>query len=152
MVKEWPPLQAKEISDESCVDTAGRRLQEELPISAPLMEGALRVVRVNAYERNAVARQQCIEHHGSACVICGFSFGEIYGSDFDGYIHVHHLKPLSSIGERYVVDPVTDMRPVCPNCHSVIHATDPAKSIDEVRQRIFATNESRKHPKPAHSK
>ncbi len=34
----------------------------------------------------------------------------------EGFIHVHHLKPLSEVGYEYRVDPIRDLRPVCPNC------------------------------------
>jgi len=33
-------------------------------------------------------------------------------------------------------DPIRDLRPVCPNCHVVIHRREPPYSIDEVRQLL----------------
>ena len=42
------------------------------------------------------------------------------GREAEGYIHVHHLRGLSDVGGEYVVDPVNDLRPVCPNCHAVL--------------------------------
>ena len=50
------------------------------------------------------------------------SFGRIYGEEFNGKIEVHHIKPLNEIGEEYVVNPITDLIPVCPNCHMVLHS------------------------------
>jgi predicted HNH restriction endonuclease len=108
-------------------------LPEEVEESTPLIEGAVSRVMVNAYERNLRARRQCIKHHGTDCYICGFSFGAVYGEVADGYIHIHHLRPLSEICVQYKVDPVKDLRPVCPNCHAVLHRRIPAYSIDEVR-------------------
>ena len=67
-------------------------------------EGSRHRVFVNRYERDSAARQACINHHGSACVVCGFSFEKRYGAVGKGYIHVHHLVPLSSIGESYQID------------------------------------------------
>jgi 5-methylcytosine-specific restriction protein A len=84
-------------------------------------EGATQSITVNAYERDRVARALCIEHYGLSCVVCGFNFEEEYGMVAAGYIHVHHLVPLSQIGKKYRVDPVEDLRPVCANCHAVIH-------------------------------
>ena len=49
-----------------------------------------------------------------------------------GYVHVHHLKPLASIGREYVVNPVSDLLPVCANCHAVIHLRTPPYEISEV--------------------
>jgi predicted HNH restriction endonuclease len=38
----------------------------------------------------------------------------------------------------YLIDPVADMRPVCPNCHAVIHLCDPPLSIEETKAMIKA--------------
>jgi hypothetical protein len=99
-----------------------------------LTEGAVHRVLVNAYERNPEVRRQCIEYHGTACCICGMDFGSVYGALAEGFIHVHHLKPLSQIGEEYKPDPVADLRPVCPNCHAVIHLDGECREIEEVKQ------------------
>jgi len=108
-------------------------LPEEIEATTALIEGTARRVSVNAYERNSEARQRCIEYHGTSCCICGFNFGAAYGEVAEGYIHVHHLKPLSEIGGQYVINPVEDLRPVCPNCHAVLHRRTPAFSIEEIK-------------------
>ena len=104
--------------------------------SSGLIEGAARTITVNAYERNAEARRKCLAAHGTECCVCGFNFGARYGPEADGYIHVHHVRPLSEIGGEYVVDPVVDLRPVCPNCHAVLHLGGRCRSIEEVRQLL----------------
>jgi 5-methylcytosine-specific restriction protein A len=43
---------------------------------------------------NPAARKEHIKEQGCKCIICGFDFGETYGSQFDGEIHVHHVNPL----------------------------------------------------------
>ena len=101
-----------------------------------LTEGGANSTLVNAYERNPEARRQCIEHYGAACFVCGFDFSRVYGNVLRGYIHVHHLKALSEIGTEYVVDPIADLRPVCPNCHAVVHSRDPQYTMAEVRSLI----------------
>jgi hypothetical protein len=98
-----------------------------------LMEGALRRAVSSEYERNPAARRACIEHYGTSCFVCGFSFAEKYGELGRGFIHVHHLTPLSSIGSEYCVDPIADLRPVCPNCHAMLHCQDPSLAIEELR-------------------
>lgn len=110
--------------------------QEELDAERPLTEGASYTVKVSAFERNPVARQKCVEHYGCNCVVCGFNFGAAYGSAADGYTHVHHLKPLASVGEEYVIDPIKDLCPVCPNCHAVIHLRQPPYGIEEVKTML----------------
>jgi predicted HNH restriction endonuclease len=112
--------------------------QEELGIEKPLIEGASFTVQVSAFERNPVARQKCVTHYGKNCAVCGFNFGTAYGSSAGDYIHVHHLKPLASIGEEYVIDPIKDLRPVCANCHAVIHLRQPPYSIEEVKGMLHS--------------
>lgn len=109
------------------------RLQEEYGQDTELVEGAAYTVQVNAYERNPVARQKCIQHYGESCVVCGFNFGATFGVAASGYIHVHHLTPLATVGQEYIVNPIQDLRPVCANCHAVIHMRTPAYTLDEVR-------------------
>jgi hypothetical protein len=99
-------------------------------------EGAVQRVLVNRYERDRRGRQKCIDKYGAECCICGFSFREKYGNEFDQLIHVHHLRPLSEIGGEYRLDPTKDLRPVCPNCHTVLHRRIPAYSIKEVSSLV----------------
>jgi predicted HNH restriction endonuclease len=115
---------------------AGSVLPEEIVQPDGLTEGAVRTITVNAYERNPEARRRCIAYYGPSCVACGFDFGVTYGSFAEGFIHVHHVKPLSEIGTEYEVDPVADLRPVCPNCHAVIHLGGGCRSIDEIRRLL----------------
>ncbi len=112
-----------------------RRLPEEVGPTG-LIEGAVRTITVNAYERSSKARAQCIAAHGTACCVCGFRFGAVYGLEFARLIHVHHLRPLSEIGGEYEVNPIEDLRPVCPNCHAVIHHGGGLRDIEEVQQFI----------------
>lgn len=109
---------------------------EELRSDERFSEGAARQILVNAYERDRRARQRCIEHYGARCSACGISFEERYGPEAVGIIHVHHIVPLSEIGEQYEVDPIRDLRPVCPNCHTVIHATKQARTVEQVAKMI----------------
>jgi len=74
--------------------------------------------------------------NGCRCVICGLMLAEKYGDDAQGLIHVHHLRQLASIGTKYTIDPIEDLRPVCPTCHAVIHYRTPAFTIEEVRKMI----------------
>lgn len=97
------------------------------------IEGAVENIFVNAYERNADARKKCIEKYGCTCFLCGFDFSIKYGVLGTGIIEVHHIKPLSQIKSEYIVDPVKDLIPVCPNCHTMIHHKKPSYSIEEMQ-------------------
>jgi 5-methylcytosine-specific restriction enzyme A len=109
------------------------------PRPSKLYEGAAYAVTLTGYERNRQARQDCIEYYGASCFLCGLNFGEEYGPPGDGYIHVHHLFPLSDSGESHEVDPIEDLRPVCPNCHAVIHRRSPPYTMEEMRQILGDT-------------
>jgi 5-methylcytosine-specific restriction protein A len=111
-------------------------LAEELTAPERFPEGARFSVTINAYERNPKARAACIAHHGYLCTACGFDFALIYGTLGKDYIHVHHIKPIGKIGKQYEVDPKKDLIPVCPNCHSMIHHTEPPLTVEQLREHI----------------
>jgi hypothetical protein len=116
---------------------------DELPTERLFSEGAVRQILVNAYERSADARKACIAHHGVICKVCSINFSTCYGEI--GFIHVHHLRMISGVGSDYIVDPVRDLIPVCPNCHAMLHSIDPPFGIEELRQRYEAQKLTRNH-------
>ena len=112
-------------------------LPEEITdLSHEVWEGAKATITVNTYERDPRARRACIQKWGCHCQACGIVLEKTYGSLAADYIHVHHLVPLSQVGAKRPVDPAKDMRPVCPNCHAVLHRRDPPYSIAELRQKM----------------
>jgi len=102
-----------------------------------LVEGAVRTVFVNQYERNGQARREAIAHYGCKCYVCGFDFERCYGAIGLGFIHVHHVRDIATIGGQYEVDPIKDLRPVCPNCHAMLHTVKPAIDVDELRDVLL---------------
>jgi len=105
---------------------------DELDKSETLFEGIRKTIIVNSYERNPVARTKCIEHYGAQCVVCDFDFEGKYGDIGKGFIHVHHLTQLSDIKQGYEVNPVNDLRPVCPNCHAMLHKKKPPYTVEQL--------------------
>lgn len=103
-----------------------------------LTEGALQTVELTAYERNATARRLCIAHYGATCQACDLNYEDKYGPIGADLIHVHHVTPLSAIGEAYQVDPVRDLIPLCATCHHVVHRRDPPYSLSEIRAALTA--------------
>ena len=101
-----------------------------------LLEGKQIKTVTNRYERNPIARKLCLDHYGYNCSVCNFNFYEVYGEIGKEFIHVHHLTEISQIGEQYMVNPVDDLRPVCANCHSMLHRRKPAYSIEELKETI----------------
>jgi 5-methylcytosine-specific restriction protein A len=110
----------------------------ELPIDTtePLFEGIKRTITVNSYERNSKARELCVKHWKAICAVCDFDFEKTYGEIGNGFIHVHHMIPVSQVGKTYQVDPINDLRPVCPNCHSMLHRQEPPLAIDQLKYII----------------
>ena len=101
-----------------------------------VMEGGKKTVKLNHYERNPKNRKRCIEKYGYKCAVCGFDFYSTYGEIGKNFIHIHHLKPLSDLGGEKEVA-VDDLRPVCPNCHAMLHRKkNGVYSISELKRKI----------------
>lgn len=86
------------------------------------------------YERNPRLRAMCISHFGCKCYVCGFDFKEHYGELGDNFIEVHHLTPLSELKEEHITSPIEGMVPLCSNCHSMVHRTNPPVEIDKLKE------------------
>jgi 5-methylcytosine-specific restriction enzyme A len=85
------------------------------------IEGTKKSYFINKYERDPENRKKAIEIHGLNCCVCGFNFEEVYGERGRDFIEIHHIKPLSTLQEAVVIDPATDLVPLCANCHRMIH-------------------------------
>lgn len=92
------------------------------------------------FERNPHARNACLEKYGYKCSVCEFDFHKFYGEIGTNFIHVHHLNEVSKIREIYRIDPINDLRPVCPNCHAMLHKRKEPFTIDELKLQISKTD------------
>jgi 5-methylcytosine-specific restriction protein A len=111
-------------------------LVEVVPDVAGLPEGAKVRIEVNRYERDRRNRAATLAIHGYRCKACGVDMSERYGWNATGLIEVHHVVPVSEIGSCYVVNPKTDLVPLCPNCHSVAHRRPSPFSVDDLRHML----------------
>lgn len=100
------------------------------------VEGTVKLITVNFYERDEKARRECIRFHGISCKVCDLNFEEKYGELGKDFIHVHHIKPISEIKKEYIIDPKKDLIPVCPNCHAMLHRKKEVLSIDALKKII----------------
>lgn len=140
----WPELRAaleelNLVSNEQNSEVGMERLPTEIQSYEEgkfFMEGKLLKIYVNRFERNLKARLSCINHFGANCYACGFDFEKVYGELASGFIHVHHKKPINEIKKEYEIDAINDLVPLCPNCHSVVHLTNPPLTIDELKTLI----------------
>jgi len=119
-------------------------IAEEISTPEKFAEGAEVTVTINAYERSAKARAACIAHHGASCAVCSFDFKNVFGDLGAGFIHVHHIVPIGSIQDEYEVDPITDLIPVCPNCHAMIHRVEPPLAVDQLREHLTTIKNANK--------
>ena len=116
----------------------------ESPVPIPGVEGEPLETRALRFERSPAIRKLAIQYHGVLCQVCGFSFGEKYGDRGEGYIEVHHRKPLSTVRTEHEVDPITDLVVLCANCHRMIDRRhDDVLTLDELRD-IVEDRESKK--------
>jgi len=109
-------------------------------VRGKLEEGKRKTVSVNVYERNPIARKQCMDYYGVQCQVCEMNFENTYGEVEKDFIHVHHIIPLHEIQQDYIVDPIKDLIPVCPNCHAMLHRKEIGAylSIEQLRERILS--------------
>ena len=103
---------------------------------SPEFEGETKEAIIKRNTRSRKNRDLAISVHGSSCVICNFNFDDVYGKEISkGFIHVHHTKPLSK-NKAQAPNIITDLVPVCANCHAMIHRTKEGISISKLRKSI----------------
>ena len=99
-------------------------------------EGTKKLETSIKYERNPINRKICLAYKGYKCSICGFDFEKMYGEKGKNTIEVHHINPVSSYDENYVVKPLEDLIPLCSNCHTMIHKKYPPYKVEELKSMV----------------
>jgi len=90
------------------------------------------------YERDPNLRKKALLIHGYICAACDFNFERFYGNYAKGFIHIHHIEPLFESGEK-VINPETDLVPLCANCHAIIHRKrNKTLTVEELKNMIHA--------------
>lgn len=104
------------------------------------VEGTQKQKYVTYYERIPENRRQAVKIHGVTCKGCGFNFEKFYGSYGKDFIHIHHINPISELDEPRAINPETDLIPLCPNCHSMVHRLkNKTLSIEELKNIIHTS-------------
>lgn len=101
-------------------------------------EGAVRTININQHERDPRNRKEAILKHGVRCFGCRQEMAEMYGEIAQGYIHIHHTKPISQ-GEQ--TPRIDDLIPLCPNCHAIVHLEDPPLTVNRLKEIIRGNHE-----------
>lgn len=112
------------------------KLPEEVEKLGNGSKNSVAEILINGYERNQIIRRECIEYHGTECSVCTFDFEKVYGEIGIGFIHIHQIKDFDTLNNQYNPDPIHDFRPICPNCHTMIHEKRPPYSISELRDIV----------------
>jgi integrase len=112
------------------------------PDKTNLSEGNQTITNSKHYARSHEARNRCIEIYGATCYICKFNFEQTYGEFGKGLIHVHHLEQLSKSNGKHIVNAREDLRPVCPNCHFIIHKDKKKTCSIESVEKMIKDNKS----------
>ena len=101
------------------------------------LEGEVIIATVQRRERNPRNRLLSLHIHGHRCAACGTDPRDTYGQAHGDVLEVHHLQPLSQIDKPRAYDPRTDLVPLCPTCHRVVHSRPPVPwSLAEVREMM----------------
>ncbi len=126
----------------SSVQVSDARTPEEVTKEDGGNEGARITITVNKYERDLNARKECIRLKGTSCTICLVNLEDVYGELAKGFVHIHHIVPLSELGAEYKVDPEKDLIPVCPNCHAMLHRQRPALKPERLKEKFDKSRNS----------
>jgi predicted HNH restriction endonuclease len=123
-------------------------IAQEAKEQAEFWEGMEKPSASVRYERNEEARNKCLEHYGYRCQVCGIDMEDKYGMYGRNFIEVHYIVPISKQGGTYRLDPIKDLRPLCPNCHAIIHRTGKQGSanimtVDEFKEYYLLKNNER---------
>mgnify|MGYP000000043127 CR=1 FL=1 len=102
-------------------------------------------------ERSKKLRDAAIQYYTKngkiKCAVCGFDFYEFYGEHGEGYIQIHHESPIYQYSDEgfttYIKEAVKDTKPVCSNCHCMIHRKKSHMlTIEELKKIIKKTSRS----------
>ena len=102
---------------------------------AAKLEGGQVTRTVESYERDQSLRDDCLKFYGFTCQVCEFDFEKEYGLEGMGFIEVHHIERLAD-RQLSETNPITDLIPLCANCHRMAHRRVPPYTPAEIKEMI----------------
>jgi len=116
----------------------------KLPVAEPYEgeEGGVIMRLHKRYERDpklvAEKRKSAAATGKLACEVCGFDFKAAYGELGEGYIEVHHTKPVHTLlaGTK---TKLSDLALLCANCHRMAHRSRRPLPVDQLRAKLINT-------------
>lgn len=94
-----------------------------------ISEGKIEVKENKARERSKALRDAAILYYSQLgklkCKVCGFCFEDMYGDIGKNFIEIHHERPIckyeNSGNIQFISEAVKNVKPLCSNCHRMIH-------------------------------
>lgn len=96
----------------------------------------LRDIAINYYKGQSADKKL-------RCHVCDFCFEDVYHDLGIDFIEIHHEKPLFQYPdqgiEQYISEAVKNVKPVCSNCHRMLHRNrkEEPLSIEDLRKIII---------------
>jgi predicted HNH restriction endonuclease len=118
----------------------GRRAVDDFELQDPAEleiedEEGRRILREHLHSERSARLVAAFKRQLSnfVCCACGFDFRKGYGDLGERYIECHHIRPVSEMraGEK---TKLSDLVPLCANCHRMVHRTLPMKTIAELKE------------------
>ena len=126
------------------------RIQAELTPEddeANYPEGSVSYRRHRSLERNPKLVREAKKKWRNAppghlqCSVCSFNFTQKYGKHGIDYIEAHHRVPVATLCDNNkATTKVSDLSPVCSNCHRMLHRGPKLLSIEELRSVVLQNN------------
>lgn len=88
-------------------------------------------------------KKRLLANGSMRCDVCGINFQEMYGDIGSGFIEAHHTKPVSLMISNEKTN-IKDLKPVCSNCHRMLHRAQPLLTIDELKAMWLSNNTTKK--------
>ena len=110
-----------------------------------ITEGQLNRRTVNYRKRSNRLRDAAVEHYTVGgripCASCSFDFDRAYVGIGAGYIQIHHLEPIAFGGARELPmsEAIDKVRPLCANCHVMVHRRDPWLTMERLADALSVT-------------
>lgn len=111
-----------------------------------IQEGELVEKTSTTRKRSQKLRKAAVDYYKKQegelrCAACGFSFAETYGELGEDFIEMHHEKPLFQYEdealETYLDEAVKNMKPLCANCHRMIHRNRKnILTVEQLKEKI----------------
>jgi predicted restriction endonuclease len=108
-------------------------------------EGYTRQAEYTVAVRSNKLRDAAIQYYSRdgriTCLACGFDFEAFYGKHGQGFIEIHHVKPVVAYNEsdidKTIAEALDNVIPLCANCHRMVHRRrERMLTLNELRQII----------------